>query len=399
MGPLKILMPVLWFDEVPGGWTWFLEEAQKIARRGHRVVVLCPRKDPGQYYKGTDNIGVYRFASHPFVARTFLISPFGFLSAVSRLMEREGHIDVVYDTTSGILPVPLLCGLWFVIKRERTPIYVHVHGQMRDLRGKGLVALFFELYLNVVARLNYSVATRIFIMGENCRERVIQLGGRADKVELLANGFQYGDRPSPSLKTRENYLAVRRELGFMDDDFLFAFTGRPTKAKGVDSLLNAFAILSPMAPKARLVFIGEDGERRNMEALADGLGIAHNVRFLGWRHDVPRLLAAMDAYVSMSLSEGGISAALLEAFQSELPCVVTPFYDQKRDGIEVLIVPFADSRSASDAMLRLYQDEGLRRRLGENAVARAKFLMDTHYNWDKYLRRLDELFAEAVHVD
>ena len=59
-----------------------------------------------------------------------------------------------------------------------------------------------------------------------------------------------------------------------------------------------------------------------MEQYSRGLGLDRNVKFLGWRDDVPALMGGWDCFALPSLSEG-FNLSVLEAMASRLPVVVS----------------------------------------------------------------------------
>src|SRR5260370_1747265 len=94
--------------------------------------------------------------------------------------------------------------------------------------------------------------------------------------------------------------------------------GRLHPNKGFDLLLEALA-----ATREVTLWIAGDGPLRpRLERLATRLGIIGRVRFLGWREDVPRLLAAADLLVCPSLHEP-LGNVVIEAWSAGLPVVAT----------------------------------------------------------------------------
>ena len=75
-------------------------------------------------------------------------------------------------------------------------------------------------------------------------------------------------------------------------------------------------------PAARFLIVGDGPERTKLESLAESLGIAEAVRFLGTRSDVPEVLSLMDVLLLTSHMEAN-PICLLEAMASEKPVVAT----------------------------------------------------------------------------
>ena len=83
-----------------------------------------------------------------------------------------------------------------------------------------------------------------------------------------------------------------------------------------------------------------------MRQLAESLGLADAVHFLGQRRDVPDLLNAMDVFVLPSYSEG-VSLALLEAMAAGRPVIATAvggLPEVVTDGDTGLLIPPRDAR-------------------------------------------------------
>ena len=113
---------------------------------------------------------------------------------------------------------------------------------------------------------------------------------------------------------------VRRELGIEGDGPVLGSIGRLVPQKGIDQMLRATSIILQQHPTATLVLAGDGPLEHELRAMADGLGIAQRVRFLGQRRDVARLLKIFDLYLLTSNFEG-LPIALLEALACGCPIV------------------------------------------------------------------------------
>jgi len=103
---------------------------------------------------------------------------------------------------------------------------------------------------------------------------------------------------------------------------IVAIVGRLRREKGHRFLLEALVRLRHEFPAILLLVAGEGSVRAELEQQVAALGIADLVRFLGFRSDVPEILAAADLFVMPSLSEG-LGTAAIEASAAGRPIVAS----------------------------------------------------------------------------
>jgi glycosyltransferase involved in cell wall biosynthesis len=95
-----------------------------------------------------------------------------------------------------------------------------------------------------------------------------------------------------------------------------------TDHKGHRFLLDALPAVLAEHPEVRLFLAGDGELAETLRAQAGRLGIAHAVRFLGFRDDVPDLIHAADLFVFPSHMEG-MGSTLVDAMLAGLPIVTT----------------------------------------------------------------------------
>jgi glycosyltransferase involved in cell wall biosynthesis len=143
--------------------------------------------------------------------------------------------------------------------------------------------------------------------------------------------------------------------------------GRLHPNKGFELLLAAIAETRDI----RLAIAGDGPLRASLERRAAELGVARRVNFLGWRENVPGLLASADLLVCPSLHEP-LGNVVIEAWSAGLPVVAT-----RSDGptalieneVNGLLVPLPGEpgggpRALAAALERLSRDPALRAHLG-----------------------------------
>ena len=114
--------------------------------------------------------------------------------------------------------------------------------------------------------------------------------------------------------------AVRDELGIPDGAFAVGHLGRFVTQKNHAFLLRIFAHMLPEVPGSVLVLAGAGPLEGEARRLADALGVAESVLFLGQRPDAARLYQAFDCFTLPSLYEG-FCVVGVEAQAAGLPCL------------------------------------------------------------------------------
>jgi len=136
----------------------------------------------------------------------------------------------------------------------------------------------------------------------------------ASRVRVVTNGID----PAPWLAAR---AVPRSELAEDTSGRIALVVGLLNAAKGQDLLLAALA--RPGLERLSVAFAGSGEDEVRLKRICAGLGLARRVRFLGFREDVPALLAAADFLVLPSRWEG-MPYAVLEAMAAAKPVVATP---------------------------------------------------------------------------
>lgn len=160
---------------------------------------------------------------------------------------------------------------------------------------------------------------------------------------------------------------LRRDFGLAPDDFAVLCIAELNRNKNQEQLIGAIGELRRRGIPAVLLLAGVGREEARYRQLAAEHGVAGAVRFLGYRRDVPQLLQAADALALLSRREG-LPKALLEGLAAGRPLMATAVRGSRDlvvPGRNGYLVPVGDVSAAADALGRLQQDAGLRRRMGE----------------------------------
>ncbi len=218
------------------------------------------------------------------------------------------------------------------------------------------------------------------------------LGIDANRVTVVERGrdpVRLGE-PSPERRAR-----VRAALGVSHDARVIVTVGRQEFPKAQMDLVNAFDLLARSRPDALLLLVGRlGGQSRALRASIDRSAHRDRIRTLGYRDDVPDLLAASDVFALPSLYEG-FGAAVIEAMALALPVIASripalnEIVEDERSG---LLVPPRNPERLAKAIGRVLDDPADNRRLGE----RGRELFLERFTAEDAHRRMIDLYERLV---
>lgn len=213
-------------------------------------------------------------------------------------------------------------------------------------------------------------------------EGVYRLLGRRFPVVVvgpdLAHGYRRAVRLleiSASLVQDADIAASARLDRSYDGELQVLTVSRLDAEKNPLLLADILALLHGRAGRWRLVVCGDGPLQDALAARLDGAGVAD---FGDLRGHVPIDGGLMDLYreshffLHVSWTEG-LPQVLFEAFASRLPVVATAVGGvAAAAGDAAILIPPGDAAAAVDALVRLSEDEALRRRLVEAGLERAR---------------------------
>ncbi|MDJ0753842.1 MAG: glycosyltransferase [Ardenticatenaceae bacterium] len=209
-------------------------------------------------------------------------------------------------------------------------------------------------------------------------------------IEVIPNAVSLS---APALNPLDRQ-EVRRELtGDHPERPLLLAVGRLEQQKAFGDLLEALAIHHQNKPETHLAIAGDGPQRPLLQQKCAELGLADRVKLLGVRHDIPRLLAAADLYVSSSHWEG-LPVSLLEAMGAGLPVVVTrvgeiPQIVNEQHGVVVNPQQPVDLAAAIDSLI---DQPPQRVKLGQNG----RDMITSKYGVEQWVDRLLALYETCL---
>ncbi|MCC6486132.1 MAG: glycosyltransferase [Candidatus Hydrogenedentes bacterium] len=297
-----------------------------------------------------------------------------------RRLFRERRYDIVHTHTSKAGYLGRMAAA-----HARVPIIVHTpHGHIFfGYFNAGLTAFFTRLERQAARRTDRLIA----LTGRGIDEHVAEGVGHRRQWEAIFSGIDLSPYPQAIARRTD----TRRELGIPPDALLAGAVGRLEPVKGFAYFIEAARAVLREAPESHFILAGDGSLLGDLRAQAADLG--ERFRFLGLRHDVPELMAAMDACAVPSLNEG-MGRVLLEAGAAGAPVVASAvggIPDILQDGETGLLVPSRDVDALAGAILRLWRDPVLRVRM--SAVAREAA---SGFSLEKMVARIESVYDTLI---
>lgn len=385
MKPVSMLLISDTYPPVVGGSEI---EAQRVSaemiRRGHRVLVLTSGGSPMPPVRDwVDPAGVpVRILTRGAQGRWKDIV---FACRVAWALWRERrNYRMVYFLMQGLhlaagLPVARALGKPIVMK----------------FSGSGLIPLMRRSRAGRV-ELGWlrRWAARLLILNEGMMQEAMAAGFPRAQMLWMPNPVDTEQfRPGQP----EEIANLRAGFGIPPEALVAVYVGRLSQEKGLPSLLRGFALVAREEARAMLVLIGDGAIRKELETLAEKLGLGSSqVLFSGQvdASDVPLWLRASDVFTLMSPNEG-FSCALAEAMSAGLASVVSRIPANVQlieDQVHGLLTPLEDDSAMASALIRLFRDPAMRERMGRAARQR---IID-NYSTGQVAERYEALFEEVV---
>ncbi len=210
-----------------------------------------------------------------------------------------------------------------------------------------------------------------------------------ERVRLIYNGVHLDQCDVPARRD-----AVRAALGAPPGAPVIGMIGELTGRKNHAHLVRQLPALRRRFPDVQVWIAGEGPERGALLDLAAKLDAAPALRLLGFRDDIPDLIAGMDLFVHLARQEG-FGYAIVEAMAAGKPVVAAAASNIPEivaDGLTGHLCPLDDDAALQDAIARVLSDPAHARELGEAGRARARAL----FSFERMIAELEDYFAELA---
>lgn len=294
------------------------------------------------------------------ILRRKYVRPSGLINRLSKNIQaysylnqlhREFNFQLVYSNTLAVV-----VGAWWA-RRRRIPHIWHIHEIL--LGPSPLVSMLAKM-------LDASTAEPIVVsqaVGDHWKGKL-----KKARPEVIYNGIPY----EPYLIEFPN---AKKNLGIDKNELVITMVGRINPGKGQLFFLEIAEILVNRFPQLHFLLVGDpfpgyEGIEQEIIQKIEKTQLQKSVSYLGFRKDIPEILAATDIFVLPSILPDSFPTVILEAMASGKPVVATRSGGASEMVIHEktgLLVSVGDVKKGAEALDKLIKNVALRIEMGNAA--------------------------------
>ena len=331
---------------------WFQEQGYEVhvATNGKEEIPYCNKKH------------IVRFERSPFKTNNLKA-----IKQLKKIIEKE-KFDIIHCHTPMGSVVTRIAAMKAREKYHTKVIYT-AHG-FHFFKGAPIIN--WLIYYPVEKMLDKAMDCLITINEEDYN--LAKRRFKTKQIELV-HGVGVDETKFNITMTEQEKAELRRSLGIEENDFVIIYPAELNKNKNQGMLLNAIAKLKEQGyEKIKVLLPGKDSNNGAYEIMAKNLEIEQQIKFLGYRTDIPKLIKISNLAVATSKREG-LPINMVEAMYCELPCIATINRGHKElieSGKNGFLVEINNVNQLASNILELYKSKELRIEFTKNAKEKAE---------------------------
>lgn len=252
-------------------------------------------------------------------------------------------------------------------------------------------APFFNKFYKVIEEILARVTDVIITMNEEdfkaAEKFTLRKNGKVYKIPGIGVGTKKISNASTDKKIK------RIQLGIKENEIVILNTAEMIKRKNQKTILKAFAKIN--CDNAILLICGRGRLEKKLKLLSKKLGISYKVKFLGFREDIPEILAISDIFVLSSFHEG-LPLAVIESMAAGIPVICSDIRGNNDLIIENengFLLDCKDINGFAEKIDLLCNDKFLRNKLGQKNKRAVSM-----YDIENVLLAMEKIYAQILEV-
>ena len=217
-----------------------------------------------------------------------------------------------------------------------------------------------------------------------------RLNPSLNKIRVIHNGIDIAQ-----FKKKKNTQLVIGNISLPITEPVITVVANLIPYKGHEDLIRAINIVCQKNANIKCILVGrDDGFGIHLRELVWKLNLQDKIIFAGALFNIPDILALTDIQVLASYHEG-FSNVILEGMAAGIPQVVTDVGGNAEavvDGETGFVVPPKNPEALAGAILRLLEDEELRKKMGQAGQSR----VEKYFSLERMIRETEQIYTELL---
>lgn len=310
--------------------------------------------------------------------KSVMLNPFFFREAYHLMKSSDSniiHCELLWSALSGI----------FLKKRFDKPLVLVDHN-IEYLKFQQIDKPHYSYLLREIEKTSCEQADKIVVVSDVDKNLMMETYDiEEEKIEIIPNCadtdlFKYSE---------EGRTFVRDMWGLDLESTLLMFVGKLDYAPNVTAVKyiveNIYPMIDEKYPRSKFMIVGKGYERLLRHK-------KRNIIFTGYVNRLPDYLSAADIVIIPLDSGSGTRLKILEAASCSRPIVSSK---KGAEGLDFsnnreIIVTEGIDKEFIEGIIELIEDEGLRRRIGNNARKK----VESRYSWKEEIKKFQKIYEE-----
>jgi glycosyltransferase involved in cell wall biosynthesis len=364
---IKILLITPYFKEPHRWMISAYKEAINFAKNGYETIVFTSRSKNTPKLVKKKNLKIYGyrdiFLKDPINFGIMPFMTFHLLNLIRK--EKPTHIIIskhMFYTSLCMFPLKLM--------RKKVTVMVDTFPGQNWLSKSKIVNFVLKIYSRTIGKSILKLANKVIIFHED----LINLAKSMKlNYKVIHNGVDLEKYESAKLP---------EDIIKKDDEIIITYTGRLESIKNYPDIIEVAKKITPKNKNITFLFAGDitgkEDEIKKVET--------DQIKFLGYRKDIPSLLKISDIFILASSNEG-LPNSLMEAMAAKCACISTNVGGVKsliKENENGLLFEIHNLQELEEKINYLVKNKETRINLGLSAHKKIK----EEFNWEKIVKEI-----------
>lgn len=359
--------------------SFLIPHIEQLIKKGHKVDIACNIKRKIESNLLLENCNIYNIE---FQRSPLKIQNYKAYRKIKKLIKNNCYDLIHVHTPIASFITRLSCRNIPNLKIIYTAHGFHFY--------KGAPLINWILYYPIEKWLSRYTDCLITINNEDYNT-AINRRFKAKEIKLVHGVGIDLNKFTPQTSERKDQL--RKKYGYKKEDFILFYAAELNYNKHQDLLIKVINILKDKIPNLKLLLAGTGPLKDKYQKMINELNLNSYITLLGFRKDVPNLLALSDIVVASSRREG-LPVNIMEAMATGLPVVATDIRghcDLIINGENGYIVGLDDIEGFAKSIEYLYKYKELRNKFGKKGIEIVQ-----KYSLVNVLREMESLYQKLL---